>query len=166
MRPRHRAVLGLLVVAACACGSGSAVQTGPRVDLIDDAVDAVDAHYGAPQDYFEISATLERVSVIVAVEGATAAEQGYFEPDAGFTVPEPVGAASGATFTADALEFDADRIFDGVRDELDDPVIVDFAIQGGPDGSVIYDATVSSAAGGAIRVLLSADGAVLGAQAA
>ena len=148
-----------------ACGGSDDASPAPRVDLIAAAVDAVEAHYGAPQEYFEISVDRERVSVIVAVDGATAAEQGYFG-DEGLEVPEPVGEASGSTFTAAMIDVDVDRIFAGLRDELDDPTIVDFAIQGGPGGSAVYDATVLSDAGGRILVLLAPDGTVLGAQAA
>ena len=52
-----------------------------------------------------------------------------------------------------------------VRAELDDPVIVDFTVQGGSDGSVIYDATVASESGGRLLVLLDANGEILGVQA-
>ena len=61
--------------------------------------------------------------------------------------------------------FDADQIFDRVRAELDDPVIVDFTVQGGSDGSVTYDATVASESGGRLLVLLDANGEILGVQA-
>jgi hypothetical protein len=164
VRPRRPAAAVALALWSAGCG-GADTRPGPRVDLIDDAIAAVEAHYGAPQEYFEISVDTERVSVIVAVDDATAAEQGALEPDGGFTVPEPVGPASGSTFVADVVTFDRDRIFDGLRAELSDPDIVDFAIQGGPGGSVVYDATVLSGSGGVLLVLLSADGEVLGVQA-
>ncbi len=158
-------VLALAAAAAGGCGGGEDTAE-PVVELIDEAIEATERHYGAPQEYFEISANLERVSVVVAVDGATAAEQSSYEPGGGFTVPEPVGAATGATFGADAVAFDAERIFDGIRAELDDPVILDFAIQGGPDGAVVFDATVASDAGGRLLVLLAPDGRVLGVQGA
>ncbi|NNE11929.1 MAG: hypothetical protein HKN41_06735 [Ilumatobacter sp.] len=120
--------------------------------------------YGTPQEYFEVSASLESVGFVVAVDDATAAEQGTWTPDGGLVGPEPVGEASGETFTADEIDVDADVIFDQLRDELDDPVIVDFAVQGGPDGTVIYDATVASENGGVLLVLLGADGQILGVQ--
>lgn len=137
----------------------------PIVDRIDDAIAAVEAHYGGPQQYFEISATLAEVTVIVAVDGATQAEQARYSGDGDFTVPKPVGPASGSTFGADAVIFDPDAVFDQLRDELDDPVIIDFAIQGTPAGSAVYDATVASEAGGVLLVLLGAGGQILGAQA-
>jgi hypothetical protein len=165
---RRTIPLVLLAPLTLSCGEDVAEfsRPSPRVDLIDDAIEAVEQHYGAAQEYFEISVDRRRVSVIVAVDGATAAEQGYLDAFDGFTPPEPVGPATGSTFTADAIEFDRDHIFDRLREELEDPTIIDFAIQGGPDGAVVYDASVASESGGMLLVLLSADGTVLGAQAA
>lgn len=132
--------------------------------LIPAALADVAEFYGAPPEYFEVSASADTVGFVVAVEGATAAEQGSWTPDGGLVAPEPVGEASGATFTADQIDIDPDQVFDQLRDELDDPAIVDFAVQGGPDRSVLYDATVASESGGTLLVLLAADGAILGVQ--
>jgi hypothetical protein len=156
-------LIASLIAAIAGCGSDD-VSPAPRVDLIDDAVAAAEQAYGAPQQYFEISATLDRVIVTVAVDEATAAEQGGITADGGVITFEPVGPATGETFTADAIAFDPDRIFDGLRDELGDPTIVDFAIQGTDSGGVIYDATVASSAGGVLLVLLGPAGQVLGVQ--
>ena len=134
------------------------------MDLIPEALAAVEEHYGAPQEYFEVSATLDSVGFIVAVDDATAAEQGSYGADGTFTAPVDVGEASGSTFTRAAIDVEPDRIFDRIRDELDDPVIVDFAVQGGPDGAVIYDATIASEAGGVLLVLLGPDGTINGVQ--
>ena len=159
-------VLGLSALALAILGGcgGDDAPPEPLVGLIDEAIVAIEEHYGAPQRYFEISAGLERVSVIVAVDDATAAEQGYLDSDGGFTAPEPVGPATGSTFAAVAVAFDADRIFDELRRELDDPVIIDFAVRGGGDDTVIYDASIASDAGGVLLVLLAPDGRILGAQ--
>ena len=62
------------------------------------------------------------------------------------------------------MAFDTETIFDALRDELDDPVIVDFAVQGS-EGGPVYDATVASDSGGVLLVLLGADGRVLAVQA-
>ncbi len=164
MRRRTFAVVGLLFAASCGGGGGNTTPA-PIVERIDDAIAAVEEHYGTPQQYFEISATLMEVSVIVAVDEATAAEQGRFTVDGGLTVPEPVGPASGATFGADAVTFDADGIFDQLRSELDDPAIIDFAIQGTPSGEVLYDAVVASDSGGVLLVRLGPTGQILGVQA-
>lgn len=158
---RAVAAAGLLLAA---CGGGGESPAGPVVDLIPEAVEAVEAHYGAPQEYFEISAGLDSVGFVVAVDGATAAEQGSYSVDGEFTAPEPVGAASGETFVADEIDLDPGRIFDQVRTELDDPAIIDLAIQGGPNDTVVYDASIASTGGGVLLVLLGPDGTIRGVQ--
>ena len=163
MRTAVVGALGLLLAACGGSDSGSA-SPGPAVDLVPDAIAAIEEHYGAPQEYFEISAGLDSVGFVVAVDGATMAEQGRYDVDGGLTVPEPVGEASGETFTADEIDVDPDRIFVRLREELDDPVIVDLAIQGGPGDTVVYDATIASEGGGVLLVLLGPDGAILGVQ--
>ncbi len=153
-----------LVLASCGGPGDDADTAGPLVELIPDAVAAVEDHYGAPQEYFEISAGRDAVGFVVAVDGATMAEQGSYGADGEFVAPEPVGEASGETFFADEIDFDPDRIFEQVREELDDPVIVDLAIQGGPNDTVLYDASIASEGGGVLLVLLGPTGAILGAQ--
>lgn len=163
MRTAFVGALGL-VLGACSGSSDGSESPGPVVELIPEAIAAVEDHYGAPQEYFEISAGLDAVGFVVAVDDATLAEQGSYGADGDFTLPEPVGEASGETFTADQIDIDPDRIFVPLRDELDDPMIVDLAIQGGPNDSVVYDATIASDGGGVLLVLLGPDGTILGAQ--
>lgn len=146
-----------------ACGGADDPTPAPVVDQIDAAIAAVDEFYGAPQEYFEVSADLDRVDVIVAIDGATAAEQTSI--DGGVVAPpESVGPATGSTFRGDEVDFDGDRIFDQLRADLDDPVIVDFAITGSPDGGPIYDATVASESGGILLVLLGPSGEIRAVQ--
>jgi hypothetical protein len=153
-----------LAVAGCA-GGGDGAPGGILTDRIDDAIFAVETHYQAPQDFFEISATSEQVSVIVAVDDATAAEQAFWDPEDGLVEPVPRGDATGATFRAQDLDFDPDRILDRVAEELPDSEIVDLAITGGGQGAVIYDAQVRSEQGGILLVRLGSDGSILGVQA-
>lgn len=157
------AAVASLVVGACGNGDDDGDSTSaPVVDQIAPALAAVDDYYGAPQEYFEASADLDGVGVIVAIDGATAAERLRFE-DGELSDPEVLGEASGSTFRADEVTFDPGVIFDGLRDELDDPVIVDFAVQGSEAGAV-YDATVASDSGGVLMVLLGPTGEVLAVQ--
>jgi hypothetical protein len=158
------AIVACLLVAACGGGGGDDVAPAPRVDLIDDAIAAVEAYYGEPQEYFEISADLASVGFVVAVDDATMAEQGSYTVDGGLAAPQAVGEASGVTFSFDLVTFDEDAIFDRLAVELDDPVIVDFAIQGAAGDTVAYDATIASDNGGILLVLLGADGEILGVQ--
>lgn len=169
-----------LVLCACTSGSGGAAPDDtivdaqrcldvdpapePVVDQLGDAIAAIELAYGSPQEFFEISADLQRVSLIVATDDATAAEQSFYCGGA-FAPPEAVGAASGATFASDAVDVDTGAVFDRLRDELDDPTIIDFAVQGTGDGGVVYDASVASAQGGVLLVRLGRDGSILGVQA-
>ena len=164
MTSRPSRALALLAIVVTACGGDGVDTAVPIVDRIPDAVAAVEAHYGAPQEYFEISARLDSVGFVVAVDDATAAEQGSWTPEGGIEGPEPAGEASGATFSADQVDLDPDRIFDRLQDELDDPAIIDLAIQGGPNGTVIYDASIASESGGALLVLLGSDGEIQAVQ--
>lgn len=162
----RRLALVVAAVALAACGGDDDAGGDapvPLVDQIAPALAAVDARYGSPQEFFEASADLEGVGVIVAVDDATAAERLRFE-DGELSDPEPLGEASGATFRAGDVAFDTETIFDGLRAELDDPVIVDFAVQGS-EGGAVYDATVASDNGGVLMVLLGPDGRVLAVQA-
>lgn len=136
----------------------------PRLDLLLEAVDVLEGHYGAAQRYYEISVDRQRVSLIVADDAGNAA-QSFYCGDAGLGLPEPLGEAAGATFVAGDLDLDPDQVLSGVQDELDDPTILDFVVQAAPDG-VLYDATVQSDAGGILLVLLSPTGEVLAVQAA
>lgn len=158
-------LVGALFVAACGGGDGGdAGVVSPMVDRIPDALAAVEEHYGSPPAYFEVSARIESVGFVVAVDGATAAEQGSWTPEGGLEGPEPVGEASGSTFTADVIDLDPDLIFDEIRAELGDPAIIDLALQGSAGGGVIYDASIAGDNGGVLLVLLGPDGSIRAVQ--
>lgn len=154
--------LAIAALGMPACGAED--EGGPMVDRIDDAIAAVESHYEAPQDYFEVSATDSLVSVIVAVDGGTEAEQAFWSPEEGLVDPVPLGPMQRPTFRSGDVEFDPDSVLDQLRDELPDSEIVDFAVTGAGNGVVVYDARVRSEQGGVLLVLLAGDGRVLGAQ--
>ena len=156
------AVALLGIAAACGGGNGDDdVTTVPAVELVEPAVAAVESERGAAQDYFEINVTGSTVNVFVATDGATIATA-YTYLGGELLPPDPPQPASGATFRADALTFDADTVLDDIMEELDDPVIARFVIFGGPGGAVQYAATVSSTKGGQLDVLLAPDGTIQG----
>lgn len=134
------------------------------VDRIDDAVAAVEAHYDAPQEYLEVSATDDVVSVIVARADGGGAEQSFWSPDDGLVEPVPIDVGDRPTFRSGDIDVRPDRVFDQLREELPDSEIVDFAITGADDGRVVYDARLRSRQGGVLLVLLDRDGRILGAQ--
>jgi hypothetical protein len=151
-----RALL-VAVLALAACGGDDEEAVVPLVDQIAPAIVAVEDELGGPQRYFEINATPQLVNLFVAGDGEVTPYV-YVGGELG-----PAGApaaAEGATFTADAVAFDPDRILDGVRDELPESAIVLFTIAGGPGGAVQYGATVQSERGGTLDVVLDPDGSV------
>jgi hypothetical protein len=158
---RAAAIAAALVIAGCSGGDDA--TPGPRVEWIDDAFAAVAAASGTDPAYVEVSATLEHVDAIVRDgEGTSAVLYRYV--DGALTGPIEPRDDPRATFTADQVAIDPDTIFDGMRDELGDPAIVDLAIR--MEGEVLtIDATVAGEQGGIILVLLGPDGDVLGLQA-
>ena len=161
---RRALAVSLSVLLGVGCGGGGGSVAEPIVGRIPEAVAAVEEFYGAPQEYFEISAGLEEIGISVAVDDATAVERASWSPDGGLTAPTPVGEATGATFTAAAIDLDPDRIFERLHDELDDPTIIDLAVTGGPNDTAIYDATIASTSGGVLLVLLGRSGEILAVQ--
>lgn len=157
------AMLAPVVIVLVACGGDDRPPT-PVVGDIDAAIGAVEAQVGEPV-FFEISATLDGVQLVTAVPvadgdpGVYTAEQWHYADDE-LDGPTALGEAEGQVFDGDAATINADTIFDGIYDELDDPVITDFAIVSSGDG-LVYDATVLSDSGGVIAVQLAPNGAVL-----
>lgn len=163
--PVGRSLVALVVAVAALAACAPEDEPGPLVDRIDDAIFAVESYYQAPQDYFEISATDELVSVIVAVDDATMAEQAFWSPEDGLTDPIVLGPMDRPTFRSGDLDFRPGDVLDQLRDELPDSEIVDFAVTASGEGVLVYDARVQSAQGGVLLVLLSGDGRILGVQA-
>jgi hypothetical protein len=173
------AACALTVLVGCSGGSGGSevtvelvlnaercvdapLQPEPVVDLIDDAMATVDQHYGREVDLFEVSADVQRVSVVAAIDGV--AEQAFYCGALGFAAPEPLGEADGPTFRSGDVELEPDRIFDQLQLELGSPAIRDLAVRVDPELGLIRDATVVSTAGGILLVLLGSDGTILGVQ--
>jgi hypothetical protein len=146
-----------------ACGDDDEPPAAlPLVGEIAPAVAAVEAELGGPQDYFEVNATPQLVNLFVATDaGSTATAYVYLDGE--LQPPAPPGqVAGGATFRAEALDFDPDLVFSGIAEELGDPTVTQFVVVGGPGGAVQYSAFVTSSEGGVLDVLLGPDGAVLG----
>jgi len=160
----RRSLLGLFVVvlAAAGCGDDSADDDVPSLgaDIVA-AVAAVEAERGAGQEYFEVTAAALVTNVFVAVDDATAAIP-YAFIDGELLPPEPrLDGASGFTFGADAIAFDADAVLSQLAGEVPDATIESLSVEGGDGGIVRYVALVRSEVGGLLEVTLGPDGAVL-----
>jgi hypothetical protein len=130
----------------------------PRVDLIDDAVAALEAELGGPQQFFEINATSSLVNLIVALnDGKVAQPWVYFQGD----LSSAEGAeASGFSFAGSALDFDPDSVLGKLQAELPESSPDLFFVEGGEGGIVRYSVAVTSKEGGQLVVVLGPDGTV------
>lgn len=160
-----------LVIAGC---GGSAETGGPLVRSIDDALAALSDELALDDpDLFEVAIDLDGVTLVLAeteIDADTGDVTGSFATayrwqDGVINRAGTPAPADGALFRASTIAVDPDRIFERIRDELDDPDIVDLVIHGGPDGTTVIDATVVNERGGTLLVLLGSDGAILGVQA-
>jgi hypothetical protein len=143
-----------LVAADCAARTPTL-----RVDLVDDAIAAVETQLGGLQQYFEINATDLLVNLFVAVDDATKAQPFVFLQDE-LNSQEPK-AAEGNTFAASAVDFDPQTVTSCVADELPQSQATAFEVLGGPGGAVGYSVIVNSPEGGQLVVAVDGDGHVL-----
>ena len=144
-----------------ASSTGSAAQapaTKLRVDLIHDAIAALEAELGSPQQYFEINATSQLVNLIVALNGGTVARPWVYLD--GELSSSPGSAANGNTFAASALDLDPDKVLSKLQAELPQSRPDLFFVEGGPGGTVRYSVAVTSSQGGQLVVVVGPDGTV------
>lgn len=172
MSPRSLVVMVALVVTACS-GSGESSNTEPaasttvlavpstklpEVELIDDAVAALQAKLGGPQQFFEINATPSLVNLIVALNDGKVA-QPWVYLDGELTSTEGAE-ATGFSFAASALDFDPDKVLSKLQAELPESSPDLFFVEGGEGGIVRYSVAVTSRQGGQLIVVVGPDGTV------
>jgi hypothetical protein len=164
---RWAIVAGALALSACS-GSGSTSNSEappppsiidvPRVDLIDDAVAALEAQLGAHQQYFEINATPQLVNLFVALNDGTLVQPWvYVDGELSSTDGRQ---ATGFTFEKTALDFDPDKVLSRIQSELPQSRADIFFIEGGEAGNVRYTVAVTSQQGGQLVVVVGPDGEV------
>lgn len=130
----------------------------PLLDQIGPAIAALESQLGGPQDYFEINATARLVNLFVALnKGAVAQPWLYLDGKLSSTEGQ---AASGGTFAASAVNFAPDMILSTMLTDLPGVSIESFYIHGDGRGNVLYGVLATSAKGGALDVVLGADGSV------
>jgi hypothetical protein len=146
--------------ASAPAGTGASVSPHllPRVDLIDDAVSALEEQLGAPQQYFEINATPQLVNLFVALnDGKVAQPWVYLDGELSSTEGRD---ANGFTFARTALDFDPGTVLSRVETELPQSEPDAFIVEAGEGGIVRYSVTVRSPQGGQLVVVVGPDGAV------
>jgi hypothetical protein len=132
----------------------------PKVELIDEAVAAVEAEMGGPQDYFEINASPGLVNLFVSLNNGTVALP-YVYLDGQLSSSDPLQGATGNTFRASALDFEPAAVLATVKDEVPGAALSAFVVEGNAAGAVQYSVVINSAGGGQLVAVVSAEGAVL-----
>jgi len=169
---RRCVAVAALVVSSCSGGSSASTTTNaatttvvdpasqklPLVGEIHDAVAALEAKLGAPQQFFEINATTQLVNLIVALnDGKVAQPWVYLKGELSSVEGAP---ATGHTFAGSALDFDPDTVLSQVRTRLPQASLDLFFVEGGEGGAVQYSVEATSQQGGQLVVVLGPDGAV------
>jgi hypothetical protein len=130
----------------------------PRVDLVTEAIAALEAKLGAPQQYFEINATSRLVNLFVALnDGKVVQPWVYLDGELSSTDGR---SADGFVFAASAVDFQADKVLSRLETELPQSLPDAFIIEGGEGGTVRYSVTVTSPQGGQLVVVVGPDGTV------
>jgi hypothetical protein len=151
---------GGLALVACGGDDDTEGALRPAIELIEPAISALEQELGGPQDFFEVTADPQLVRLYVAREQATRAAPYVYVGGEVAPAGDLVG-AGGGTFPGDAVDVDPDTVLAVIEDELDDPDVVLFSIAGNGTGAVQYVATVRSAKGGLLDVVVADDGAIL-----
>lgn len=141
-------------------GTAQAMADLPAVEVVADAVAALEAELGGPQQYFEVNATARVVNLFVALNGATLV-QAWAYVDGELSSQDPA-AASGGTFAADDLDFDPATVLAPTREEIPDSIIETFYVHGDGKGKVQYGLLTSALCGGGLDLTVGPNGEVLG----
>ncbi|MBI5088783.1 MAG: hypothetical protein HZB15_07990 [Actinobacteria bacterium] len=132
-----------------------------RVDLIETAIEQVEAELGGPQQYFEINATDLLVNLFVSVEDGTQVKPYVFIEDE-LNSRDPLdGTPQGFTFAASAVEFDAQKVTSCVTAQLPESQATAFEIVADAQGNPMYSVVTTSAQGGQLIVAVNGQGQVL-----
>jgi hypothetical protein len=156
-------IAAALTLVACG-GGGDEAPPAVLVAQIPAAVKAVEARLGGTQRYSEINATPSEVNLFVV--DAKGQESAYVYRDGELQPPPTAQPRLAATFAAADMAFDPDDVLRRVTDELPNAAVLAFSVQPGATGDTGTQlvATLQSAEGGRISVLLGPTGEILGAR--
>ena len=119
----------------------------PDVAMIATAIDALETKLGGPQQYFEVNATAKVVNLFVALDGGTVAQAWLYA--AGQLTSKEGQKASGGTFTKAELDFQPDKVFSTVRQQIPEAILETFYVNGDGKGHVQYGVLTSAVCGAA-----------------
>ena len=132
------------------------------LDKIRPAVAALEAKLGAPQQYFEINATVTLVNLFVATDNGTKAVAYVYGANGALQPPAAALPASGPTFAAKAMTFDETRVMALTVSQLPTSTFLRFSVTGAAGGGVGYHITAASDLGTEFQVTVGPTGNVLG----
>lgn len=139
-------------------GAPQADEDLPRVAMIAEAVEALEAEFGGPADFFEINVTARLVNLFVALNDAEVM-QPWLYIDGELSSLEG-REATGGTFTAADLGFDPETVLSGIRAEVPEAILESFYIQGDGQGNLLYGVLASARCGGGLDIIVGGDGTV------
>lgn len=160
-------------MATCSsCSSETQAETLP-IDLIDEAIVAVDGHFAAESSFYEINVTPDGVNLFVSVagpQGSPAVVQARYTSARGLVVAEESVEANGGVFAGSAVDFEVETMLNAALEQLSSTSPRVFIITAGPTSEsetqvserVDYRLVMESERGGRLVVLLARDGSILG----
>lgn len=163
----------VLLSSASLVGCSSEAESDPlAIDVIDEAIAAVDDHFGLQAEFYEINATSDGVNLFVSTIGTdsnSAVVQARFTSSEGLVVADEAVPSDGPVFRGTAVDFDPSSIIDTAIAELSTAQPRVFIITAASDstnepdgGRVSYRLIMESQRGGRLVVFLDARGTILG----
>jgi len=135
------------------------VPAPPYILAVADAIEAVEAELGGPQEFFEVTSNAQFANVFVALdEGTAAVAYAFVDGELQAPAPKQVG-ATGNTFVATDVDFVDDRILSGVTADLPDSEIDAISVYGDGFGAT-YVLAATSSVGGFLDIVVGSNGAV------
>lgn len=134
-----------------------------RIELIGEAVQALQAQLGAPQRFLEVNATPTLVNLFVATAEGAAAVAYVFAGGVLSAPAPPEDVKPGApTFGASDIAFDVERVIARLVVALPLSQYRVFSIVGKAGGGVSYLINILSSEGGEMQIPVTGDGVIIG----
>jgi hypothetical protein len=130
----------------------------PNLTNLATAVAALETELGGPQRYFEINATARVVNLFVALNDGKVA-QAWLWVDGELSSQEGQ-AASGGTFAASDMQYEADKVFTEIRSKVPEAILESFYVNGDGTGSTLYGVLATAQCGGGLDIVVGPTGAV------
>lgn len=162
--------MGVSATSLAACSSSP--DESLAIDLIDDAIAAVDDRFAGSSKFYEINATPDGVNLFISSmidEATPGVVQARFTSAEGLVVADESVQSQGLVFDGTAVDFDSESIIESARSQLSTAqprVFIITAVSSSDAGSndvdVSYRLVMESQQGGRLVIFLGRDGTILG----